>query len=147
MSTKTKQAKDGKTNLDGYDVKLLDDQDQIGDCTVISDDVIAVITYMAVQEIPGVIAAGGGLVGDIAEKFGKRSLDRGIKVQTKGENVIIEVSIFVEYGVKIPEMAIQIQHNVRKHVEEMAGKKVVAINLIIQGVKLPNTDSKDILDA
>ncbi len=143
MTAKTKNAKDSKSNLDSYEIKMPDDLDQVGDSTVISDDVIAVITYMAVQEIPGVIATGGGLVGDLAERFGKRSLDRGIKVQTKGENVIIEVSIFVEYGVKIPEMAIQIQNNVRKQVEDMAGKKVVAINLIVQGVKLPHADDRD----
>ena len=143
MATKMKQAKDAKSSLDSYEIKLPDDLDQVGDSTVISDDVIAVIAYMAVQEIPGVIAGGGGFVGDIAERFGKRSLDRGIKVHTKGENVIIEVSTFVEYGVKIPEMALQIQNNVRKQVEDMAGKKVVAINLIVQGVRLPHSDLRE----
>lgn len=142
MSAKTKQIKEEKSQ--DYEIKMPDDLDQIGDSTVISDDVIAVIAHMAVQEVPGVIATGGGFVGDIAERLGKRSLDRGIKVQTKGENVIIEVSIFVEYGVKIPEVAIEIQNNVRKQVEDMAGKKVVAINLIVQGVRLPVSDGKDV---
>ncbi len=116
---------------------------QLTDTTVISDDVIAVIAYMAVKEVPGVFAMGGGLVGDIVEKFGKKSLDKGIKVLTKGENVVIDICIFVEYGVKIPEMSIQIQNRVRKAVEEMAGKKVVAINLIIQGVKIHSSDGKE----
>ncbi len=110
--------------------------EQITDTTVISDDVIAVIAYMSVQEFPGILPLGSSIVGDIVEKFGKKSLDKGIKVQTKGENVVIDISVYVEYGVKIPDISIQIQNKVRKAVEDMAGKKVVAINLIIQGVRL-----------
>ena len=86
---------------------------------------------------------GGGLVGDIVEKFGKRSLDKGIKVHTKGENVVIDIAIFIDFGVRIPDIAVQIQNNVRKSVEEMAGKKVVAINLMVQGVKINSSDQKD----
>jgi len=119
--------------------------DQISDSTIISDDVIAVIAYMSVQEFPGILPLGSTIMGDIVEKFGKRSLDKGIKVQTKGENVVIDISIYVEYGVKIPDMSIQIQNRVRKAVEEMAGKKVVAINLIVQGVRLhPNEEAKEV---
>jgi len=140
MSKDTVQEKSQKIDK----VEQLDDLDQqLTDTTVISDDVIAVIAYMAVKEVPGVFAMGGGLVGDIVEKFGKKSLDKGIKVITKGENVVIDICIFVEYGVKIPEMSIQIQNRVRKAVEDMAGKKVVAINLIIQGVKIQSSDGKE----
>ncbi|MCD6459591.1 Asp23/Gls24 family envelope stress response protein [bacterium] len=136
-----------KKQVNDYEIKLSSDLDQITDNTVINDDVIAVIAYMAVKEVPGVIAmGGGGFVGDIAEKLGKKSLDKGIKVQTTGETVVIDISIFVEYGVKIPEIAVSIQNNVRKQVEEMAGKKVVSINLIIQGVKLHPNESKEFFE-
>lgn len=124
-------------------IKNDEDFDQLVDTTVINDDVITVIAFMAVKEVPGVVAMGGGLVGDIAEKFGMRSMDKGIKVRTKGENVIIDIAIFIEFGVKIPDIAIQIQNNVRKCVEEMAGKKVIAINLIVQGVKIQSAEGKD----
>jgi len=143
MSTEKKSK---KKEANDYEIKLPSDLEQLTDNTVINDDVIAVIAYMAVKEVTGVVAMGGGFVGDIAEKLGKKSLDRGIKVQTTGENVVIDISIFVEYGVKIPEIAVSIQNNVRKQVEEMAGKKVVSINLIIQGVKLHPNETKEFFE-
>jgi uncharacterized alkaline shock family protein YloU len=57
--------------------------------------------------------------------------------------VVIDIAIFIDFGVRIPDIAVQIQNNVRKSVEEMAGKKVVAINLMVQGVKINSSDPKD----
>ncbi|MEW6535790.1 MAG: Asp23/Gls24 family envelope stress response protein [Candidatus Auribacterota bacterium] len=139
-----REKKSDKTDRDkSYELRSIEELDQLTDSTVISDDVIAVIAYMAVREVTGVSAMGSGFVGDIVERFGKKTHERGIKVQTTGENVVLDISIYVDYGVKIPDISVQIQNNVRKAVEEMAGKKVVAINLIIQGVKIPNADEKD----
>lgn len=143
MAREKKQEQQPKPESENFEFKASENFDELIDNTVISDDVIAVIAYMAVKEVPGVVAMGGSLMGDIVEKFGKRSHDRGIKVMTKGENVVIDISIFIEYGVKIPEMSVQIQNNVRKSVEEMAGKKVVAINLIIQGIKIHAPEEED----
>lgn len=139
---KRKQSDKDDQGKNSYEIKSADQLDQLTDSTVINDDVISVIAFMAVQEITGVSAMGGGFVGDIVERFGKKSHDRGIKVETTGENVVLDISVFVEYGIKIPDIAIQIQNNVRKAVEDMAGKKVVAINLIVQGVKIPDSEDK-----
>ena len=51
----------------------------------------------------------------------------------------IRDSIIVEYGVRIPDVAFEIQNRVKKSVETMTGLKVVEVNVHVQGV---NTDAK-----
>ena len=46
--------------------------------------------------------------------------------------------IIVEYGVRIPDVAFEIQNRVKKAVESMTGLKVEEVNVHVQGV---NTDT------
>ena len=52
----------------------------------------------------------------------------------------IDVNIIVEYGIRIPDVAFEIQNRVKKAVEQMTGLNVAEVNVHVQGV---NTDSKD----
>lgn len=102
----------------------------------ISDDVIAVIAGKVVSEVSGVAGMAGGFAGGITEVLiGKKNLSKGIKVDTEGKEVTIDVNIIVEYGVRIPDVAFEIQNRVKKTVETMTGLKVMNVNVHIQGVK------------
>ena len=50
------------------------------------------------------------------------------------KNAKIDVSIIVEYGARIPEVAYEIQTRVKKSVENMTGLKVLEVNVHVQGV-------------
>ena len=101
----------------------------------IADDVIAVIAGSAASEVPGVAAMAGGFAGGISEVFsGKKNLAKGIKVEAGEKETKIDVNIIVEYGVRIPDVAFEIQNRVKKAVEGMTGLKVVEVNVHIQGV-------------
>ena len=103
----------------------------------ISDDVIAVIAGSAASEVAGVASMAGGFAGGISEVFsGKKNLAKGIKVEAGEKETKIDVSIIVEYGVRIPDIAFEIQNRVKKAVETMTGLKVVEVNVHIQGVKV-----------
>lgn len=105
----------------------------------IADDVIAVIAGAAAAEVSGVASMAGGFAGGISEVFsGKKNFAKGIKVEAGEKETKIDVSIIVEYGVRIPDVAFEIQNRVKKAVEGMTGLKVVEVNVHIQGVK---TDS------
>ena len=105
----------------------------------IADDVIAVIAGAAASEVPGVSAMAGGFAGGISEVFsGKKNFAKGIKVEAGEKETKIDVNIIVEYGVRIPDVAFEIQNKVKKAVEGMTGLKVVEVNVHIQGV---NTES------
>ncbi len=103
----------------------------------IANDVIAAIANKATSEVPGVFSMAGG----ISDVFGKK-MSRGIRVDTGDDGKArIDVNIIVEYGVRIPDIAFEIQNRVKKAVESMTGLNVEEINVHVQGVNLP--DDKD----
>ena len=50
----------------------------------------------------------------------------------------VDVYVIVEFGVRIPEVAHEIQRGVKKAIESMTGLSVVETNVHIQGVSFPN---------
>ncbi len=107
----------------------------------IADDVVAVIAGVAVSEVSGVASMAGGFAGGITEVLsGKKNLAKGIKVEVGDKETKIDVNIIVEYGVRIPDVAFEIQNRVKKAVETMTGLKVLEVNVHVQGV---NTETKD----
>ena len=101
----------------------------------ISNDVIAVISGVAVSEVQGVSSMAGGFAGGISEVLsGKKNLAKGIKVDKDENKVKIDVNIIVEYGTRIPDVAFEIQNRVKKSVENMTGLKVSEVNVHVQGV-------------
>lgn len=104
----------------------------------IADDVVAVIAGVAVSEVPGVAEMAGGFAGGITEVLsGKKNLAKGIKVEVGEKDTKVDVNIIVEYGVRIPDVAFEIQNRVKKAVESMTGLEVLEVNVHVQGVNLP----------
>ena len=108
----------------------------------ISDEVVATITNIAVSEIKGVSGLGGTFTGDIAQMLGKKSFSKGIKVDIKDNNVILDLNVIIEYGVKIPEVAWEIQEAVKKAVESMTGLDVEKVNIHVVGIDVPKVEDK-----
>ena len=98
----------------------------------IADDVVASIAGVAVSEVQGVYSMAGGL----SEIFSKKGLAKGIKVEVGEKETKIDVSIIVEYGVRIPDVAFEIQNRVKKAVETMTGLNVSSVNIHIQGINI-----------
>jgi uncharacterized alkaline shock family protein YloU len=72
----------------------------------------------------------------IAEKLGMKNLSKGVKVAVGEKEAAIDLFLIVDYGVKIPDVAWQIQENVKKAVETMTGLNVVEVNINVQGVDM-----------
>ena len=103
---------------------------------VISEEVVSVIAGVAVSEVSGVVDTAGGFAGGISEVLsGKKKLSKGIKVEVGEKETKIDVNIIVEYGIRIPDIAFDIQNRVKKSVKEMTGLDVVAVNVHVQGVR------------
>ncbi|ABW19157.1 Asp23/Gls24 family envelope stress response protein [Alkaliphilus oremlandii] len=103
----------------------------------IVDDVVATIAGLAATEVKGVAGMSAGFVGGIAEILGKKSLSKGVKVEVKEKVAAIDLYIIVEYGTKIPDVAWEIQENVKKTIETMIGISVNEVNIHVQGVSFP----------
>lgn len=110
----------------------------------ISNEVVASIAGVAVSEVQGVYSMAGGIAGGISEVLsGKKNLSKGIKVEVGEKETKIDVNIIVEYGVRIPDVAFEIQGRVKKAVETMTGLKVAEVNIHVQGIKTNLTGNKE----
>ncbi len=114
------------------------------DTIKISNETVATYAGIAVSEVPGVYGMAGGFAAGITESLsGKKNLAKGIKVEVEEKNAKIDVSIIVEYGARIPEVAFEIQTRVKKSVENMTGLKVLEVNVHVQGVHAVSQDKEN----
>jgi uncharacterized alkaline shock family protein YloU len=110
----------------------------------IADDVVAIIAGVAVSEVSGVAEMAGGFAGGITEVLsGKKNLAKGVKVEVGDKDAKIDVNIIVEYGVRIPDVAFEIQNRVKKAVETMTGLKVTEVNVHVQGVSTETEETTE----
>ncbi len=100
----------------------------------ISNDAIATIASLAAMEVKGVCKMGGGKSRAVINAIFKTFSSRGVKVQMKDGEVKLTVSIIVEYGVDIPRVADEVQENVKKAVEKMAGLIPEEVDVVVEGV-------------
>jgi uncharacterized alkaline shock family protein YloU len=106
----------------------------------IAPEVIEVIAGLAAIEVKGVAGMSGGFAGGIAELLGRKNLSKGVKVEVGQREAAVDVSIIVEYGYKIPEIAADIQNNVKRSIEMMTGLHVVEVNVHIHDVHFKSAD-------
>jgi uncharacterized alkaline shock family protein YloU len=100
----------------------------------IAPEVIEIIAGLASVEVAGVAGMSGGFAGGIAELLGRKNLSKGVKVEVGQREAAIDVSIVIEYGHRIPEVASEIQQNVKQAIESMTGLHVVEVNVHIHDV-------------
>lgn len=119
--------------------------DEVYGSIKISDEVIASTAAIAATQVEGVAELTGGISESISNIIGKSTQTKGIKVNVNEDNVVIDIYIIVNYGVKIPEVAWNVQENVKKEIEKITGISVKAINIHVQGVEfnINNEDNKD----
>lgn len=100
----------------------------------IADEVVATVAGLAASEVEGVAAMSGGWGTDLAERLGRKNFGKGIKVEVLGEETKIEIYILVEYGFPIPEVAANVQKEVKIAVETMTGLQVASVNVHVVSV-------------
>ncbi|MGD0621643.1 MAG: Asp23/Gls24 family envelope stress response protein [Thermacetogeniaceae bacterium] len=100
----------------------------------IANEVVAVIAGLAATEIDGVAGMSGGIAGGIAEMLGRRNLARGVKVEVGEREAAIDLFVIVEFGVRIPDVALRVQENVKQAIESMTGLAVIEVNVHVLGV-------------
>ncbi len=108
----------------------------------ISNDVIATIAAIAAKSIDGVCGMVNSLTGGFAELLGKKNPSKGVKVTVNDRDVKIDMFVVVEYGVKIPDVAWEIQGKTKSEVEAMTGLNVTAVNVNVEGVNTVTTETE-----
>ncbi len=109
----------------------------------IADEVVGIIAGLAATEIDGIAGMSGGLVGGIAEILGKKNFAKGVKVEVGEREAAVDLYIIVKYGVRIPDVALSVQENVKQAIESMTGLSVVEVNIHVQGVGFPEAEKRE----
>lgn len=101
----------------------------------ISDEVIAACVIEATVHTKGVYDFSGGFSETLSKNIlGKELKFRGIKIGDEEEGLVIDLNIIVDYGVKIPEIAWDLQKNIKREVEDLTEAPIKGINIHVQGV-------------
>lgn len=109
----------------------------------ISEDVVLTCAAKAVLKTEGVAYLWGGITDTITKNIlGKDPTGKGLKLATEEDCYVLDVYVVVDYEVRIPEVAWNIQENVKNAIEKMTEIKVKAVNIHIQDVHFPEGEDK-----
>lgn len=108
----------------------------------IAIDVIANIAGNAVVESYGVVGmASKHQVRDgFAELLGKENYARGVIIENNEKNLDVDLYIIVGYGIKISEVASNVQSTVKYNLEKTLGLNINSVNIYVQGVRIINSE-------
>ena len=79
--------------------------------------------------------AARGLRDGVAELLRRESVDRGVEVVEVEGGLAIDIFVIVQYGIRITEVAHNLQETVRFEVERAVNVPVVEVNVNVQGVR------------
>jgi len=109
----------------------------------ISEEVVAIVAGVAAMEVNGVAGMSSSLTGGIAELLGKKNLSKGVKVELGETNALVGISLVVEYGCRIPDVAWEVQEKVKKAIEGMTGLEVTKVDIFVNGVTQAKDEKKE----
>ena len=107
----------------------------------IADDVVTTVAGLAAMEVEGVASMSGSWGSEFVEKFGKKNLGKGIKVEVTEQQTKIDIFVVLEYGYTIPSVAEMVQKEVKSAVENMTGLEVMAVNVHVVGIDIKKDDA------
>ena len=109
----------------------------------ISEEAVATIVRMAADQVEGIAHAPLSMASGFTEKLGKKNPAKGVKVELGEHEVKIALYIYVEYGVKIPKLAMELQKEVRQTVQMMTGLQVKEVDIFVQGISFEKEAERD----
>jgi uncharacterized alkaline shock family protein YloU len=115
--------------------------------TTIADAVVSKIAGLATRQVNGVAGFGGGAaaraMGAVRERIpgARASSSQGVTVEVGERQAAVDLTIVVEYGVAIVELASAIRRNVIASIEQMTGLEVVEVNISVVDLRLPGEDT------
>ena len=109
----------------------------------IADEVVSTVAGLAAIDVEGIVALSGGWGTDLVEKLGRKNYGKGIKVEVADEQTKIDIFIVVEFGYPIPQVAQNVQKEVKLAVETMTGLTVSSVNVHIVSVSLKKVPGQD----
>ncbi len=107
--------------------------------TTIGDTVVSKIVGIAAQEVEGVQMGGGTAraVSGFLDSVTGGGQTRGVSVEVGEEEATDDLTMAVEYGKAVPQVAEGVRRNVIRRVESLTGLQVTEVNITVNDVLLP----------
>ncbi len=110
--------------------------------TTIQDGVVSKVAGIAAQEVEGVRTGGGtsqavGSIMSAVPGVGGGSESRGVSVEVGEVEAAVDLSVTVEYGRSIPQVAEAVRSNVIRRVENLVGLRVTEVNITVNNLFFP----------
>ena len=120
-------------------------EEQCGEI-VIAPRVLEKIIAITTAKVDGVHSFSNKSVSDTLSKL---SLGRGVYLKESNEELTADIYLYLEYGVKVPKVALAIQKAVKDAVHDMADVELSAVNIHVTGIvpdKTPKPELKDLFN-
>jgi uncharacterized alkaline shock family protein YloU len=114
--------------------------------TTIADAVVTKIVSIAAREVGGVHDLGGGAartIGGVTSRVGVGPDERmrGVAVEVGEREAAVDLTVVVEYGESIPEIAKTLRENVTRRIEGMTGLTVTEVNVAVNDLYFPGDEA------
>jgi uncharacterized alkaline shock family protein YloU len=110
----------------------------------ISEDVIVELTRKTIATIPGIVIGGSSIVSKLG--IGKKIGD-GLRITVddgKVPAISVDTYVSVQYGLRIPDVAWDVQEKIKEKLEAFTGYTVKAVNVNVQGIHFADKLEKTI---
>ena len=115
--------------------------------TSIADGVVTKIAGLAAREVGGVHDLGGGTaraVGSVTQRVGLGDQKmQGVSVEVGEREAAVDLTLVIEYGESIPQVAEAVRAQVVKRVEGITGLSVTEVNITVNDLFFPGDEQDD----
>ncbi|WP_080874575.1 Asp23/Gls24 family envelope stress response protein [Oceanobacillus timonensis] len=119
-------------------VEILEDE-SLGSVQIVPE-VLEVIAGFAATEVKGVTSMHGNFATGVAEKFGRKSHGKGVRVELTNNGAIIDIYVILQFGKSIPELASKLQTNIKQNIQTMTSIQVEEVNVHVAGIQMDNQE-------
>ena len=113
--------------------------------TTIADAVVTKIASIAAREVGGVHDLGGGTartIGGLTRSVGiGDERMQGVAVEVGEREAAVDLTVVVEYGESIPQIANALRENVTRRIEGMTGLTVTEVNIAVNDLYFPGDEA------
>lgn len=121
---------------------VINTKDSLGEI-VIAPEVIEVIIGIAASKVEGVYGMRGTFANNVNEFLGRAAHGKGIYLRAEEEGLKVDIYCYLNYGISVPKVALEMQDRVKQQVLFMTDIDLVEVNVHVVAVvpeKLPNPD-------
>jgi uncharacterized alkaline shock family protein YloU len=127
----------------------IDTEAEFGDIVIVPE-VLEIIIGIAASQVEGVYGMRGTLGSTVQELLGRKSHGKGVTLHTsEDEEISVDVYTYLNYGVNVPKVAMEMQEKAKEQVLYMTGIELKDVNIHVMAMipeKISPVELADLLD-